>query len=57
MLQMKRDQEIPGSREAVLNLEWLETKGLGGYASSTLLNCHTRRYRGFCVANLDSPPR
>jgi len=55
-MQMKWDQEIPGSREAALELEWLETNGLGGYASSSLLNCHTRKYHGLLVANLDYPP-
>ena len=39
-----------------LTLEWLETNGLGGYASSTVLNCHTRRYHGLLVANLKEPP-
>ena len=38
-----------------LRLEWLETNGLGGYASSTILNCHTRRYHGLLVANLTEP--
>ncbi|MDY0187217.1 MAG: amylo-alpha-1,6-glucosidase [Syntrophus sp. (in: bacteria)] len=56
MMQMKWDQEVPGSREAALELEWLETNGLGGYASSTLLNCHSRKYHGLLVANLNSPP-
>ncbi|SEM20396.1 glycogen debranching enzyme, putative [Syntrophus gentianae] len=56
MMQMKWDQEVPGSRETALELEWLETNGLGAYASSTLLNCHTRKYHGLLVASLDSPP-
>lgn len=30
--------------------EWLETDGLGGYASSTVLLCPTRRYHGLLVA-------
>jgi predicted glycogen debranching enzyme len=38
-----------------LGLEWLEANGLGGYASSTVLNCHTRKYHGLLVANLDHP--
>ena len=41
--------------QGALGLEWLETNGLGGYASSTLLNCHTRKYHGLLVANLDHP--
>jgi predicted glycogen debranching enzyme len=38
-----------------LDREWLESDGHGGYASSTLENCHTRRYHGLMVANLESP--
>jgi len=41
--------------QVLLELEWLETNGLGGYASSTVLNCHTRKYHGLLVANLDNP--
>lgn len=39
-----------------LRLEWLETNGRGGYASSTILNCHTRKYHSLLMAALDSPP-
>jgi predicted glycogen debranching enzyme len=35
--------------------EWLETDGQGGYAASTLSNCHTRRYHGLLTANLRTP--
>ncbi len=38
-----------------LRKEWLETNGLGGYASSTIVCCHTRKYHGLLVANLDEP--
>ena len=44
------------SLDQTLTLEWLETNGLGGYASSTVPNCHTRRYHGLLVANLNEPP-
>jgi glycogen debranching enzyme len=37
------------------NREWLETDGRGGYSSSTLENCHTRRYHGLLMANLRVP--
>ena len=37
------------SLERSLSLEWLETDGLGGYASSTVLFCPTRRYHGLLV--------
>jgi predicted glycogen debranching enzyme len=39
-----------------LRLEWLDVNGGGGYASSTILQCHTRRYHGLLIANLKEPP-
>ena len=33
-----------------LDCEWLETDGLGGFASSSVLFCPTRRYHGLLVA-------
>lgn len=44
------------SLEQVLSCEWLETNGLGGYASSTISNCHTRKYHGLLVSKLDKLP-
>jgi len=41
--------------EDLLEKEWLETNGLGGYASSSVLNCHTRKYHGLLVSRLDEP--
>ncbi len=35
--------------------EWIETNGLGGYASSTILGMNTRRYHGLLVAAIDPP--
>ncbi len=35
-----------------LELEWLETNGLGAYASSTPTTCHTRKYHGLLVSSL-----
>lgn len=49
------------TREACRNLpsalrtEWLETNGVGGYASSTIHNCNTRKYHGLLVAGLAAP--
>jgi predicted glycogen debranching enzyme len=40
---------------AALTCEWLETNGAGGYASSSILQCHTRKYHGLLVANLTQP--
>ena len=48
-------QEKCVNPEVALRKEWLETNGLGGYASSTILNCHTRKYHGFLVAALRQP--
>jgi predicted glycogen debranching enzyme len=39
----------------LLKKEWLDTNGLGSYASSTILNCHSRKYHGLLVSNLDIP--
>ncbi|MBV8550483.1 MAG: glycogen debranching enzyme N-terminal domain-containing protein [Acidobacteriaceae bacterium] len=37
--------------------EWLETNGLGGFASSTICGRNSRRYHGLLVAALDGPVR
>ncbi len=44
------------SLEKALSTEWLETNGLGGYASSTTLNCNTRKYHGLLVSKLEGLP-
>jgi predicted glycogen debranching enzyme len=36
-------------------LEWIVTNGLGGYASSTVLNINTRKYHGLLVAAFNPP--
>ena len=38
-----------------LRREWLETNGLGGYASSTICGMNTRRYHGLLVAATKPP--
>ncbi|HEX6510768.1 MAG TPA: amylo-alpha-1,6-glucosidase, partial [Chloroflexota bacterium] len=45
----------PRTLEEALAAEWLYTNGLGGYASSTLCGCNTRRYHGLLVAALEPP--
>src|SRR3984893_11559289 len=35
--------------------EWLETNGLGGFASSTIVGLNTRRYHGLLVAATKPP--
>jgi len=38
-----------------LQLEWLVTNGLGGYASSTVLGVNTRKYHGLLVSACNPP--
>ena len=45
----------PKTLDEALAGEWLYTNGLGGYASSTLCGCNTRRYHGLLVAALEPP--
>ena len=44
-----------GNPEAALNREWLETNGLGGFASSTIVGLNTRRYHGLLTAATKPP--
>ncbi len=41
--------------DAALKREWLETNGLGGFASSTIAGLNTRRYHGLLVAATKPP--
>lgn len=41
-------------KEAV-NYEWLETNGLGGFASSSIMGCNNRRYHGLLIAAIKPP--
>jgi len=47
--------EICRNLGAATQREWLETNGLGGFASSTLIGLNTRRYHGLLTAALPSP--
>ena len=53
MIQFK--QAICNNIDAALSREWLETNGLGGFASSTIIGTNTRRYHGLLVAALKPP--
>src|SRR5213083_1067847 len=53
MIQFK--QEICRDLDAALRREWLETNGLGGFASSTAIGLNTRRYHGLLVAATKPP--
>ena len=49
------DQKVCRDLEAASRREWLETNGIGGYASSTVAGVHTRRYHGLLVAATKPP--
>jgi len=53
MIQFK--QETCGDLGAALTRDWLETNGLGGFASSTIVGLNTRRYHGLLVAATKPP--
>jgi predicted glycogen debranching enzyme len=46
---------LSGDMDAVLSREWLITNNLGSYASSSVINCNTRRYHGMLIAS-EIPP-
>jgi predicted glycogen debranching enzyme len=48
-------QETCGNLDAALQREWLETNGLGGFASSTIIGLNTRRYHGLLTAATRPP--
>src|ERR1700688_267777 len=53
MIQFER--ETWSDLEVALRWEWLETNGLGGFASSTIIGLNTRRYHGLLVAATRPP--
>ncbi|QGY41595.1 glycogen debranching protein [Pseudodesulfovibrio cashew] len=53
MNRISRDECV--NTETATRKEWLDTNGLGGYASSTIINCHTRKYHGLLIASLKEP--
>ena len=46
---------VCGDWQRATSKEWLETNGLGGYASSTIIGANTRRYHGLLIAPLRPP--
>ena len=53
MIKLKHD--ITTDLAGGTSREWLETNGLGGYASGTVSGAHTRRYHGLLVAATQPP--
>ncbi|MGH9839630.1 MAG: glycogen debranching enzyme N-terminal domain-containing protein, partial [Blastocatellia bacterium] len=48
-------QEICANPDEVLQREWIETNGIGGFASSTIIGLNTRRYHGLLMAATKLP--
>jgi predicted glycogen debranching enzyme len=55
LIMIRFDAHICGNVEAAARREWLETNGLGGFASSTIHGMNTRRYHGLLTAALNPP--
>jgi glycogen debranching enzyme len=51
MARVHFDRTTCGKLDEALKHEWLETNGLGGFASSTITGANTRRYHGLLVAS------
>jgi len=49
------DHETLRNPDSALRKEWLETNGLGGFASSTITGLNTRRYHGLLTAATRPP--
>src|SRR5260221_10947666 len=49
------DQSVCSRLDLALSREWLETNGLGGFASSTITGLNTRRYHGLLTAATTPP--
>lgn len=49
------DETICHNLDLACRREWLETNGIGGYASSTIIALNTRRYHGLLVAAMKPP--
>ena len=49
------DSEICTDFESASKREWLETNGIGGFASSTIAGANTRRYHGILTAATKPP--
>jgi predicted glycogen debranching enzyme len=52
---LKFSADICRDPDAATSREWLETNGLGGFASSTVSGINTRRYHGLLVAATRPP--
>src|ERR1022692_3823340 len=49
------DHQVCSNVADATTREWLETNGIGGFASSTIIGLNTRRYHGLLVAATTPP--
>ena len=49
------DESVCRNMKEATSREWLETNGIGGFASSTVSGIHTRRYHGLLIAATKPP--
>lgn len=54
-MQLKKDTAFLKDFTRAYQDEWLETNGLGGWSSSSVIGCNTRRYHGLLVAATKPP--
>jgi predicted glycogen debranching enzyme len=48
-------EDVCRNLDSGMRREWLETNGIGGFASGTINGCNTRRYHGLLVAATKPP--
>ncbi|UCE15796.1 MAG: glycogen debranching enzyme family protein [Candidatus Bathyarchaeota archaeon] len=49
------EPDVLSNVNKAIQMEWLVTNGLGGYASSTILGVNTRKYHGLLIAAFNPP--
>jgi predicted glycogen debranching enzyme len=54
-MKLQKDKSVLQNFKDATQYEWLETNGLGGWSSSSIINAHTRRYHGLFVAATNPP--
>ena len=47
---LKTNKSILQNYTEAIQSEWLETNGIGGWSSSSIIGCNTRRYHGLLIA-------
>ncbi|MEQ1677278.1 MAG: amylo-alpha-1,6-glucosidase, partial [Chitinophagaceae bacterium] len=54
-MKLKKSKAVLQNFKDATQYEWLETNGLGGWASSSVTGAHTRRYHGLLAAAIVPP--